>query len=103
MATSAQPGDKGPDRTGNENDIERSGQSVGPADPDVLAQAADEDVLQSGDFPGGGSAGVAERGGPLHDDVTVSGGGSTGRGATDSGRTDSEGTPGGGMAGAAGG
>jgi len=88
----------GEGRTDGGNDIDRSGEAVGPVDAEVVAEGADEQVYQSRDFPGGGGAGGAGRG-----DSAASGGGSTGRNATDSGKTDAEGTAGGGMAGSSGG
>jgi hypothetical protein len=79
-------------------DSDRGNNPSEPADPDVIARAADEAVLDTDEFPSGGGPG-----GTPGKPISTDSGGSTGRNAVDSGKTDAEGTPGGGMAGSAGG
>src|SRR5262249_41947739 len=69
MADPILPAGDDPDRIGD-SDVNRAGQAVKPADPEVIREGADEEVHAGRTVPGGGW-GAAERGGPPGEDTVV--------------------------------
>jgi hypothetical protein len=94
MASRVDPGNETIDRGGEDTD--RANNPAEPADPQVLAGAADESVHQGRGFPsGGGDAGSDRTGTAAGTPGGPGAGGTTGRGATDARQADRDNTPGG--------
>jgi hypothetical protein len=84
MASRVDPGNETIDR--DRDDTDRGNNPAAPADPQVLAGAADEPVHQGRGFPSGGGDAGSDRTGTAGIATGPGACGTTGRGATDAGQ-----------------